>query len=211
MAGLSGEELQDYTQARMVWNANLPTVRTTQLDLAYGIIEQVMASGYRDGDRLRGSVVIDAAPGLGKTTIQKLPWGLILIGAFIAVVMELLGLPSLAIAVGTYLPISTSATIFMGGIVRWLVEGRSASSDPPADTSDSGPGVLFSSGLIAGGAIIGVGVAGLQAIRKDEFINITHWMGAGVTSVTENTLVAVAMYVLLLAVPLYRVARRPAP
>ncbi|HEX7545521.1 MAG TPA: hypothetical protein VF368_02265, partial [Gemmatimonadaceae bacterium] len=70
---------------------------------------------------------------------------------------------------------------------------------------------LFSSGLIAGGAIIGVGVAGLQAIRKDEFINITHWMGAGVTSVTENTLVAVAMYVLLLAVPLYRVARRPAP
>lgn len=45
MAGLSGEELEDYTQARMVWNANLPTVRTTQLDLAYGIIEQVMASG----------------------------------------------------------------------------------------------------------------------------------------------------------------------
>jgi len=69
MAGLSGEELEDYTQARMVWNANLPTVRTTQLDLAYGIIDQVMASGHRDGDRLRGSVVIDAAPGLDKTTI----------------------------------------------------------------------------------------------------------------------------------------------
>ncbi len=69
MTGLSAEELEDYTQARMVWNANLPTVRTTQLDLAYGIINQVMASGHRDGDRLRGSVVIDAAPGLGKTTI----------------------------------------------------------------------------------------------------------------------------------------------
>ena len=69
MGGLSGEELEDYTQARMVWNANLPTVRTTQLDLAYGIIEQVMASGYRDGERLRGSVVIDAAPALRKTTI----------------------------------------------------------------------------------------------------------------------------------------------
>jgi len=142
---------------------------------------------------------------------QKLPWGLILIGAFIAVVMELLGLPSLAVAVGTYLPISTSATIFMGGIVRWLVERRSASSGRPADTGDSGPGVLFSSGLIAGGAIIGVGIAGLQAVRKDDFINVTHWMGAGVTSVTESAVVAVAMYVLLLAVPLYRVARRPAP
>lgn len=69
MAGLSGEELEDYTEARMVWNANLPTVKTTQVDTAYGIIEQVMASGRRDGDRLRGSVVIDAAPGLGKTTI----------------------------------------------------------------------------------------------------------------------------------------------
>ena len=142
---------------------------------------------------------------------QKLPWGLILIGAFIAVVMEILGLPSLAIAVGTYLPISTSATIFMGGIVRWLVERRSAASAVKADTGDSGPGVLFSSGLIAGGAIIGVGIAALQALRKDEFISITHWAGAGVTSVTENVIVAMAMYVLLLAVPLYRVARRPAP
>jgi len=142
---------------------------------------------------------------------QKLPWGLILIGAFIAVVMEILGIPSLAFAVGTYLPISTSATIFMGGIVRWLVERRSAGSAAPADTSDSGPGVLFSSGLIAGGAIIGVGIAALQALRKDEFMNITHWLGDGVTSVTENAVVAIAMYVLLLAVPLYRVARRPAP
>ncbi len=142
---------------------------------------------------------------------QKLPWGLILIGAFIAVVMEILGIPSLAFAVGTYLPISTSATIFMGGIVRWLVERRSAGSATPADTSDSGPGVLFSSGLIAGGAILGVGIAALQALRKDEFMNITHWLGDGVTSVTENAIVAIAMYVLLLAVPLYRVARRPAP
>jgi putative OPT family oligopeptide transporter len=142
---------------------------------------------------------------------QKLPWGLILIGAFIAVVMEILGIPSLAFAVGTYLPISTSATIFMGGIVRWLVERRSAASNTPADTSDSGPGVLFSSGLIAGGAILGVGIAALQALRKDEFMNISHWLGDGVTSVTENAIVAIAMYVLLLAVPLYRVARRPAP
>jgi putative OPT family oligopeptide transporter len=142
---------------------------------------------------------------------QKLPWGLILIGAFVAVVMEILGIPSLAFAVGTYLPISTSATIFMGGIVRWLVEKRSAASSQPADTSDSGPGVLFSSGLIAGGAIVGVGIAALQALRKDEFMNVAHWFGDGVTSVTENAIVAIAMYVLLLAVPLYRVARRPAP
>jgi putative OPT family oligopeptide transporter len=142
---------------------------------------------------------------------RKLPWGLIIIGAFIAVVMEILGLQSLAIAVGTYLPISTSATIFMGGIVRWLVERRAAASGKAADTSDSGPGVLFSSGLIAGGAIVGVGVAVLQATSKGDVISVTHWLGDGVTSVTENAIVAMAMYVLLLAVPLYRVAKRPAP
>lgn len=66
---LGEEEREDYDEARRVWNANLPTVKTQQLTDAYGVIDQVMASGRRDGDRLRGSVVIDAAPGLGKTTI----------------------------------------------------------------------------------------------------------------------------------------------
>lgn len=69
LACLSDEEREDYDEARRVWNANLPTVKTQQLTDAYGVIDQVMASGRRDGDRLRGSVVIDAAPGLGKTTI----------------------------------------------------------------------------------------------------------------------------------------------
>ncbi len=69
MASLSAEELEDYTEARMVWNANLPTVKTHQLSSAFATIDQVMASNRRDSDRLRGSVVVDAAPGLGKTTI----------------------------------------------------------------------------------------------------------------------------------------------
>ena len=55
---------------------------------------------------------------------QKLPWGLILIGAFLAVAMELVGIPSLPVAVGVYLPISTSATMFMGGVLRWIVDRR---------------------------------------------------------------------------------------
>ena len=140
---------------------------------------------------------------------QKLPWGLILIGASIAIVMELLGLPSLAVAVGTYLPISTSATIFVGGMVRWLVERNSSTAGQENNQGDSGPGVLFSSGLIAGGAILGVGVAALQALRWDDKIAVGHWAGPGVTAITENPMVAVALYVLLLAIPLYRVARRP--
>ncbi|MDZ7885122.1 MAG: ATP-binding protein [Mycobacterium sp.] len=69
MDALPNDHREDYDEARMVWNANLPTVKTAQLKTAYGIIDQVMASNRRDGDRLRGSVVIDAEPGLGKTTI----------------------------------------------------------------------------------------------------------------------------------------------
>lgn len=69
MDALPADQLEDYNEARMVWNANLPTVKTAQLKAAYGVIDQVMASNRRDSDRLRGSVVIDAEPGLGKTTI----------------------------------------------------------------------------------------------------------------------------------------------
>ena len=138
---------------------------------------------------------------------QKLPWGLILIGAFIAIVMELLGLPSLAVAVGTYLPISTSATIFLGGIIRWLVERKPAAS---MDNGDSGPGVLFSSGLIAGGAILGVALAALQAAKLDHLITATSLFGESLSVVTDNPLVAVAAYVLFLAVPLYKMGRTSA-
>lgn len=69
MGRLDGTSLEDYNEARLVWNANLPTVMTHQLVSAFDVIDQVMASNRRDSDRLRGSVVVDAAPGLGKTTI----------------------------------------------------------------------------------------------------------------------------------------------
>ncbi|MCU0625769.1 MAG: OPT/YSL family transporter, partial [Gemmatimonadaceae bacterium] len=55
---------------------------------------------------------------------QKLPWGLILIGAFLAIAMEIIGVSSLPVAVGVYLPISTSAAMFAGGALRWLVDRR---------------------------------------------------------------------------------------
>ncbi|MDB4914880.1 MAG: peptide transporter, partial [Gemmatimonadetes bacterium] len=135
---------------------------------------------------------------------QKLPWGLILIGAFLAIAMEILGIPSLPVAVGVYLPISTSAAMFMGGVLRWLVDRRMSPAMRDGADADSGPGVLFSSGLIAGGAIMGVVLAGLAAQRIDEKFNLTNFVGAVATSNTA----AIVLYVLLLAVPLYLVARR---
>ena len=137
---------------------------------------------------------------------QKLPWGLIMIGTFLAIALEILGLPSLPVAVGVYLPISTSATMFMGGIVRWLVERRMAPEQREGPSADSGPGVLFSSGLIAGGAIMGVLLAALAASPKhyEQKIDFSASLGA----LAANPAVAMIVYVLALAVPLYFVARR---
>ena len=135
---------------------------------------------------------------------QKLPWGLILVGAFLAIAIELIGIPSLPVAVGVYLPISTSATMFIGGVIRWLVDRRRTPAEREGPDADSGPGVLFSSGLIAGGAIMGVVLAGLAARQWDQAFNLTSTVG----TLGESNLVSLVFYVVLLAVPLYLVARR---
>ena len=83
---------------------------------------------------------------------QNLPWGLVLVGVFVAVTLELCGIHSLSFAVGAYLPIATTAPIFAGGLVRWWVERSSGVKEE----SDLGAGTLFSSGLIAGGSICGI-------------------------------------------------------
>jgi uncharacterized oligopeptide transporter (OPT) family protein len=135
---------------------------------------------------------------------QKLPWGLILVGAFLAIAIELVGIPSLPVAVGVYLPISTSATMFMGGVIRWLVDRRRRPEEREGPDADSGPGVLFSSGLIAGGAIMGVVLAGLAARQWDQAFNMTRAVGA----LGESNILSIVFYVVLLAIPLYLVARR---
>jgi uncharacterized oligopeptide transporter (OPT) family protein len=85
---------------------------------------------------------------------QRLPWKLVLIGALIAIALELTGTAALPFAVGIYLPITTSVPIFIGGAVRWLVDRRRRHK--ANDDGDSSPGVLLSSGYIAGGSIAGM-------------------------------------------------------
>lgn len=92
---------------------------------------------------------------------QKLPWTLVLLGVFIAVTMELCGVSSLPFAVGVYLPMSASTPIFLGGVVRFFVSRKTNAGKTKTSTEEeeSGPGILLSSGLIAGGSIAGIGVA----------------------------------------------------
>src|SRR5207237_5072374 len=74
---------------------------------------------------------------------QRLPWGLVLIGVFLTIAIELMGLQSLPIAVGVYLPISTSSAMFAGGLVRWLVERRLKGARRTIAEIEPRPGELF--------------------------------------------------------------------
>ncbi len=84
----------------------------------------------------------------------NLPWGLVLTGAALAAVAELLSVPSLPFAVGIYLPLNTMTPVFVGGCIRRLVEHLRKSHE-----SSHGRGVLLSSGLIAGEGLMGVAIA----------------------------------------------------
>ena len=114
---------------------------------------------------------------------QQLPWGLVLLGVMIAVVLEMAGIPSLAFAVGVYLPLSSSSPIFIGGMIRWLVDkylrvkfkGREMSEEEFVAETDKSPGVLMASGYIAGGALAAVFIAFFAGLWKERSDLIEHW------------------------------------
>ncbi len=103
---------------------------------------------------------------------RKLPWALVLLGAMIAIVLEMSGIPSLAFAVGVYLPLASSSPIFIGGMIRWLVDRylrikfrhKNLSEIELTAEGDKSPGVLLASGYIAGGAITGIVIAAKELL-----------------------------------------------
>jgi len=113
----------------------------------------------------------------------KMPWALVLLGVMIAIVLELAGIPSLAFAVGVYLPISSSAPVFVGGLVRWLVDRRlrhrlrdvELTEAQLSAESDKSSGVLLASGYIAGGAIAGIFLAIMLVPLHNMDARLTNW------------------------------------
>lgn len=135
---------------------------------------------------------------------QELPWGLVLVGVFISVTLELCGIRSLSFAVGSYLPIATTAPIFAGGLVRWWVERKTGVTSD----SDLSAGTLFSSGLIAGGSLAGILYAilyGTQTLAPFQAIGGALPFLHGETALAH---VAGALLFLALAVTLARFAQR---
>jgi putative OPT family oligopeptide transporter len=156
------------------------TPRAQQIGLIIGVAASVLAIGFTlriiDNAEVPNQLIAGHAIGspdypapqatLMATIIQgllaqDLPWGLIFVGMAIAVVIELCGVKSLSFAVGLYLPLSTTLPIFVGGMIRGLLERKEKGSEE----SEISSGMLYATGLVAGGALTGVLIAALQGIK----------------------------------------------
>jgi putative OPT family oligopeptide transporter len=128
-----------------------------------------------------------------------LPWGLVMLGVVLAVVMQLAGVSALAFAVGVYLPLSTTLPIFIGGLIRLVVDRARKFTAEEAETS---PGTMLSTGLIAGGSLAGIIIAFLVVVESlgkalDFGESITgdtrYWLSIGAFVALAAALIAVAL------------------
>jgi putative OPT family oligopeptide transporter len=142
---------------------------------------------------------------------RKLPWGLVLLGVFLVIAVELLGVRSLSFAVGSYLSIGTTAAIFCGGLVRWLAErGQEKKAD-----DETSPGALYASGLIAAGGIVGLLAIAVKLVdtlkegRPALAWIPTQWSKVGeMVGVHGSAAVGIVAFGVL-AFSLYHFARKP--
>jgi putative oligopeptide transporter, OPT family len=150
---------------------------------------------------------------------RQLPWGLVLLGVMISLVLEMSGIPSLAFAVGVYLPLSSSSPIFIGGMVRWLSDlyvrkkhrDSNLTEEQLVAEGDKSPGVLMASGYIAGGAIAGIIIAIMAGVpsKKLDALNaqVDKWASANpFASGAHADLLSCIPFVLLIGL-LYLVGR----
>ena len=134
-------------------------------------------------------VLLDSAWGFGtkdlaapQATLMKmivegvmdgnLPWALVFIGIFIAVVVEILGIPVLPVAIGLYLPLELSSTIMIGGVIRYFADKKSKQSE-------AGAGVLFCSGMIAGEGLVGILLAILAVVKVADKMDLSGVVNTG--------------------------------
>jgi uncharacterized oligopeptide transporter (OPT) family protein len=136
---------------------------------------------------------------------RKLPWGLVFLGVFLVITVELLGIRSLSFAVGSYLSIGTTCAIFVGGVIRYLAERDQAEKSD----DEAGPGALYASGLIAAGGIVGLLGIAVKLLEKNGFMAEGALdMGKYLPAVHGSAFIGVVWFALL-AFSLYYFARKP--
>ena len=159
-------------------------------------------------------VLLDSAWGFGTTelaapqaTLMKmiiegvmqgnLPWALVFIGVFIAIVVEILGISVLPVAIGLYLPLELSATIMIGGVIRWFVDKKKADKE---ENKDANSGILFCSGMIAGEGLVGILLAILAVVNVAGKIDLS---GSFTTGIGGGVVLMVVMILCILKFSLW--------
>ena len=159
-------------------------------------------------------VLLDSAWGFGTTelaapqaTLMKmiiegvmegnLPWALVFIGVFIAIVVEILGISVLPVAIGLYLTLELSATIMIGGVIRWFVDKKKADRE---ENKDANSGILFCSGMIAGEGLVGILLAILAVVNVAGKIDLS---GSFTTGIIGGVVLMVVMILCILKFSLW--------
>ena len=159
-------------------------------------------------------VLLDSAWGFGTTelaapqaTLMKmiiegvmegnLPWALVFIGVFIAIVVEILGISVLPVAIGLYLPLELSTTIMIGGVIRWFVDKKKADRE---ENKDANSGILFCSGMIAGEGLVGILLAILAVVNVAGKIDLS---GSFTTGIVGGVVLMVVMILCILKFSLW--------
>jgi putative OPT family oligopeptide transporter len=168
----------------------------------------VMASAFAIGGTL---YLLDSAWGFGsdelaapQATLMKmiiegvmnanLPWELVFIGVFIAITVEVVGIPVLPFAIGVYLPVHLNACIMVGGVVRWFMDKlKRNEEEKDAIVND---GILFCSGMIAGEGIVGIVLALLAVFGVDKIFDISGMLNLPVSVANIASLGVFALIVL---------------
>lgn len=126
---------------------------------------------------------------------NNLPWGLILIGVFIAVVVEVLGIPVLPVAIGVYLPVQLNACIMVGGLIRLFFDRKKESEEKKGIINN---GILFCSGMIAGEGLVGILLALLAVFGIDKMLDISGLLGLPTWVSNVGSLVVFGLIILCL-------------
>ncbi len=198
VAAIAGDTSQDLKTGYLLG----ATPRKQQIGELIGVIAAAFAIG--------GTLyLLDSAWGFGsdelaapQATLMKmiiegvmdanLPWGLVFVGVFIAVVVEVVGIPVLPFAIGVYLPVHLNACIMVGGLVR-LVMDKIKSDKKDAIVND---GILFCSGMIAGEGIVGIVLAILAVFGVNQMIDISGVLNLPAPVANILSLVVFALVIL---------------
>jgi len=201
VAAISGDTSQDLKTGYLLG--------ATPKKQQYGEIIGVVASALAIGATL---YLLDSAWGFGseelgapQATLMKmiiegimggnLPWGLILIGVFIAIIVEVLRIPVLPVAIGIYLPVQLNACIMVGGLIRLFFDKMKDGKKKEKTISN---GILFCSGMIAGEGLIGIVLAILAVVGVSEILDLSKFISLPSWALSIGSIVVFGLIILSL-------------